>query len=901
VPAPLLEAKLRVPAIRSELVPRSRLLERLSEGLFHDGGFARRLSLISAPAGFGKTTLAGMWARHCRQLEPRLRVAWLSLDEGDGDPALFMGRLRTALRDLVPALGAGPKADGETLMTALLNELADVEDGVLLVLDDYHLAACAGVDRVLALLIDHLPPRLHVAITTRVEPDLPLARLRARGQMAELRAEDLRFDAAEAADFLRRAMRLSLSEEDLAALELRTEGWIAGLQLAALSLRGRADTAAFIESFSGSHRFVLDYLVEDVLLREPEDTRIFLLRTSILDHLCVPLCEAVAGGRGRAMLDSLERANLFILPLDDRREWYRYHRLFAEALRSRLGTDMPQEAAGLHRRASAWYASEGFPEEAIRHALAAGDYAGAAGLIELRWHAMDVEFRSSAWLDWARRLPEDAIRARPVLSAGYGWALLDTGELEASEGRFRDAESPPQGFLVADEEQYRALPSSIAVARAYRALALGDIRGTVDQARRALALAPAGDHQRRTAASALLGLALYAEGELAAAEEAICSCMSIALAAGRLSDALGMTFLLADIRVRLGRLRDAERTYEESLDLARGREEGSLQVTADIHRGMSELLLERGDAEAALEELRLCRELGEEVTLTDWRYRVCIAEAGSAEAGGELREALALLDEAERFHVRTPLPDARPAEALKARVWIKLGESAKALAWAGERGLSVGGELAFLDEFGHLTLARALIARFGAEGDESAIESAASLLARLLGAAEAGGRRGSAIEILALLALAQAARGDLPSSLASLERALGMAEPEGYARVFLGEGLPMTSLLKRLESRTAVPRIKAYIRRLLRSDARDAARRPSSAAGSSISRSPLEPLSEREREVLKLLGTDLSGPEIARELYISINTLRTHTKSIFDKLDVNSRRAAVSRAGALGL
>ena len=897
----LVAAKTRIPATRAEVVPRFRLVERLCDGLSQDGCFARRLTLISAPAGSGKTTLAGLWVRHCLQVDPGLRVAWLSLDEGDRDPALFVSHLRAALQGAAPTAGAAARADGETLMTALLNELADIGRRILLVLDDYHAAAGEEVDSAATLLIDYLPPHLHVAIVTRAEPELPLARYRARGQVVELRAEDLCFDPAEAADFLGRTMNLSITEDEVASLEQRTEGWIAGLQLAALSLRGRGDTAAFISSFAGSHRFVVDYLVEEVLLRETDEVRDFLLRTSILDELCVPLCDAVAGGNGRAMLDALERANLFLVPLDDQREWYRYHALFAEALRSRLATERQAETADLHGRASAWYAREGFPEEAIRHALAARDYGSAASFIELRWHAMDMEYRTAAWLDWARQLPQDIIRSRPVLCLGYGWALLDTGDLEASEEWFRDAENPAPGMLVADEEQYRSLPSSIAVARAYRALASGDIPGTVDQARRAATLAPAGDWLRRTASASLLSLALYADGDLRAAEEAMTSCISITRAAGRLVEALGMVFLLAEIRVSLGRLRDAERACAESLRLATGREEPVLHVTADLHRAMSEILLVRGDLDAAGEELGIGRDQGEEASTTDWRYRVSITEARVAEARGDLQGALELLDEAERFHIRTPLPEVRPVDAMRARIWTRLGDAARALAWASGRGLRIDGPFGFLDEFGHLALARALIARFGADQDEATIGSAISLLERLLAAAETGGRQGSAIEILALLALAQGARGGTAASLGALDRAVGMAEPEGYAGIFLGEGPPMTGLLKKLEPKTAAPLSRTWIRTLLSMSAPGTRQRLSPPEAGAAPPPLLEPLSERELDVLRLLGTDLGGPEIARELYISLNTFRTHTKNIYDKLGVNSRRAAVSRAAALGL
>lgn len=908
VQLPTLAAKLRIPEPTAGLVLRPRLLERLGDGLLRDGAFTRRLTLLSAPAGFGKTTTACLWVRQCRAIEPRPDVAWLSLDESDREPAVFISRLRAALRVECPDLPSTPDASGpdqaahpEALMTALLNELADMERNTLVVLDDYHRAACGEVDRALALLVEYLPPRLHVAVATRTEPDLPLPRCRARGQVAEFRSEDLRFDAAEAADFLRRSMKLEISEDDAAALERRTEGWAAGLQLAALSLRGRSDAAAFIASFSGSHRFVLDYLLEEVLQREPEELRTFLLRTSILDQCCASLCAAVAALDGRALLDAVERANLFLLPLDDRREWYRYHQLFAEVLRARLAQERPSELAGLHSRASAWYADEGCPEEAIRHALLGRDYESAAELIELRWPAMDGEYRSALWLGWARQLPEEAIRARPVLSAACGWALLDTGELEKSEGRFLDAENPPPQFLVADEAQYRSMPAFIAVARAYRALALGDVPGAFGQANRALALVPDQDLKWRTAAGALVGITRYMEGRLPEAEAALLAAMSTARASGRLSESESMAFLLADLRVALGRLREAEQIFEDSSRALARAERRLPLIAAELHRGRGELCLERGDLEAAEEEFRTGRALGEEAALTDWRYRVSLAEARLAEIRGELDDALELLEEAERFHVRTPLPDLRPAGAMRCRIWIRLGRHEQALAWARGQGLSVDRDIGFMEEYGYLTLARALLARFGADGDRDSLEAASRLLGRLLEAAEAGGRRGVAVEILALLALARAAGGDLASALPLLGRAVGLAAGEGYALAFMSEGPAMAGLLRRLQSATAEPAIKAYAGRLLSIGTGGPGRATSpSSRGAGVPALP-EQLSGRELEVLRLLRSDLSGPELARELYISLNTLRTHTKNIFDKLAVNSRRAAVRRAEVLGL
>jgi LuxR family transcriptional regulator, maltose regulon positive regulatory protein len=900
--------KFRLPDLGPDAVPRARLLERLDEGLFAEGRFARRLSLVSAPAGCGKTTLLALWARRCLEHGASVRLAWLSLDEGDKEPAVFVSDLRASLRPALPGLwgavdaAAEPPGGGEAAVTALLNELAEIEERVLIVLDDYHAASCEEVDGLVALFAAYLPPSLHLVIAARADPDLPLPKLRTTGALAELRAEDLRFDEAEAADFLGRRMRLGLSAAEMSALGRRTEGWAAGLRLAAIAIRDRPDASAFVASFAGDHRFVLDYLVEEVLGRVPDELRAFLLRTSVLDRLSVPLCEAVAGGDGRSMLEAALRANLFLTPLDDRREWFRYHGLFADALRSRLAAERPAEIAALHRRASAWYEAALFHEEAIRHAFEGGDIERAAALVEARWEPMDLQARSAAWLEWARRLPAEAIRARPALSAGFGWALLDAGELEESEAWLLAAEEPQPGGDGARDAACSWLPSSIAAARAYRSLASGDIPGTLSQAARAIEAAVPGRLRWSTAAMALMGLARFQEGRLAEAEEMLASCMDAARGTDEHLDFLSVAALLADIRIALGRLHAAERGYEESLSAAGGKGGPRAYVAAELHRGMSEVSLERGDLAGAAERLAIARELGEAATITDWRFRVGLAEARIAEARGEIEEALEILGEAERLHVRTPLPDLRPSDAMKARLWTKRGEVAKALAWARDRGLRADGELVFLDEYAYATLARALIARFGEDGLTTTIEAAVELLSRLIASAEEGGRAGSAIELSAFLALAHDARGDAPSAQAALGRAVLLAEPEGYVRAFLGEGQRMAAMLGRLRAASKTPpQCRAFIdRRLLAESA--AAPRPAGAAARLPGASPLrESLSDRELEVLDLLRGDLSGPEIARELYVSLNTLRTHTRNIFCKLDANSRRAAVRKADSLGL
>jgi len=859
------------------------------------------MALISASAGFGKTTLVSEWIAGCKR-----PVAWLSLDEGDNDPTRFLTYLVAALQTILANIGAGVLAalqspqplPTELLLTTLLNEIAAIPDNFILVLDDYHVIDSEPIDQALTFLLDHMPPQMRLVIATREDPTLPLARLRVRGQLTELRAVDLRFTAAEAADFLNRMMGLNLRDADIAALEARTEGWIAGLQLAALSMQGRSDTAGFIQAFTGSHRFVLDYLAGEVLERQPERVRNFLLQTAILDRLSGSLCEAVTTqDGGRVMLETLERDNLFVVPLDDRRQWYRYHHLFAEVLKTRLIEAQPEQVSSLHRRASAWYEQNGFQPDAVRHALAAEDFVCAAGLIEMAWSAMDLSSHSSTWLGWAKALPDGLICARPVLSVGYAWALLDGGELEASEARLRDAErcleAPTDQMVVVDKEQFRSLPASIATARAYRSLALGDIPGTIKYAQQGLELTPEDDQTRHNEAASLLGLAQYSSGDLEAAERSLADFHTNLRKTGDIQTSIGITFLLADIRVALGRLHEAESSYQQSIRLVTSQGEPMPLGTADLYRGLGELSIERGDLEAAAQYLLTSQKLGEQTATTDWPHRLCVSLARLKEAQGDLEGALALLDEAERVTIRVPLPDVRPVAALKARVRLKQGRLAEAQEWARLQGLSVDDDMRYTREFEHITLARVLIASSKDHREAGSLDEAARLLGRLLQATETGGRLGSAIQILLLQALAFQAQDNLPHALALLERALGLAEPEGYVRIFVDEGEAMRLLLEK-QAHNRDHRLSGYADKLLAAFTQAVA--VPKPANLYQKTGMVEPLSERELEVLKLLRSELSGPEIAQHLSVSINTFRTHTKNIFIKLGVNDRRAAIRRA-----
>lgn len=908
---PILATKLYVPPPRPEVVPRARLTERLNEGL------DRRLTLVCAPAGFGKTTLIGEWVAGL----PR-PAAWLSLDEADNDPARFLAYLVAALRTVAAdigegvlgALGSPQPPPTEALLTVLLNEITTVEDDLILVLDDYHVIDTGAVDDALAFLIEHLPPRMHLVIATREDPNLPLARLRARGQLLEVRAADLRFTPSEAAEFLKGVMGLSLSEKDVAALESRTEGWIAGLQLAALSMRGREDVAGFIRAFAGDNRYVVDYLVEEVLQRQRERVRGFLLKTSILERLSGPLCDAVTGQeRSSALLEALERGNLFVVPLDDRRRWFRYHHLFADVLRARMMEEQPDSAPTLHRRASEWYERNGSPADAIRHALAAGDFGRAADLVEVAALEMLGSGQEDTLFGWLEALPDEVVRTRPVLSAYYAFALFGRGDFEAVEARLRDAErwldtlaetgerreAPSVEMVVVDEAAFGSLPGTIAIARAYIAGARGDVRGTVKHARRALELLPEDDHLWRGAAAALLGIAHWTDGDLEAAHRSFAKGVVHQQMAGHTRFQIAGTHILADIRIAQGRLREAARTYEQSLRVATERGE-PVWGTANLYVGLSELHRERGDLRAAKQHLLRSKELGEHVGLPETRYRWYVALARIKEAQGDLDGALDLLDEAEIQYVESPDPDVRPIAALKTRVWVAQGRLAEALGWAREQGLSDHDDLSYLREFEHITLARVLLARYKSDREERSIHEAMGLLKRLLKAAEEGGRMGSVIEILVLQALAHEAQGDSPSALAPLERALTLAEPEGYVRIFVDEGRPMAGLLSEAVAHGIMPDYAGRLLAVFEAETHES-EEESHLPNTLPARSVVEPLSARELEVLRLIAQGLSNRQISERLFLALSTVKGHNRIIFSKLMVGRRTEAVARARELGL
>jgi LuxR family maltose regulon positive regulatory protein len=888
----LVETKFFLPYARDGLLPRPRLDLVLRAR-------RTRLTLVSAPAGFGKTTLLATWLTASGGGTPD--CAWVSLDESDREATTFWTYVLTALDRAAPStgvaalglLGAGQPI--EVVLTAVLNELSVLPGEVHLVLDDYHLAESPGVQTGMAFLLERLPPQLRLVISTRADPALPLARLRARGELTEVRVADLRFTDDETGAFLATATGLELDPADVTALGARTEGWIASLQLAALSLRDRVDPARFIAGFAGDDRYIVDYLVEEVLDQLPAELRDFLIATAILDRLTGPLCDAVTGTTGGAQtLELLERRNLFVVPLDDQRRWYRYHHLFADVLRSHLlaqHADVPE----LHRRASRWYAEAGAVEDAVRHAVAAGEIGAAAELVELALPELRRDRREGVIRRWVDQLPVEVVDDRPLLAAGFIGALMACNEFDAVGprlGALRDLlERPASELIVVDTAELPRLPGVLESWSAGLALVGGDLAGTIAHADRALTLAADGDHVTTAAGAALSGLAHWAGGDVVAAHRRYETATWDLERAGHIADVLGCSLAVADMELTLGRLVDSARTLERALELAERHGPPPPDVmrgTPDMLVGLSRAAWHRNDLVAAGEFLRRAEELGEAAGLPQHPYRWRVAMARLRAADGAHGDALELLDEAERVYVADFSPQIHPIHATRARVLLASGDVAGAATWAREHHLDAGDELSYLREYEHLTLARVLLAERR--------PAALPLLNRLLAAAEAGGRGGSVIDVELLRSAALRASGSVVLAVDALEHAVELAETEGRVRVFVDAGPAVADSLRELALRSDRP----FVAELLQAIDGIAATAP--APPRPVTTEPfVDPLSDRELDVLRLLGSDLDGPGIARELVVSLNTVRTHTKHIYTKLGVNNRRSAISRAHQLGL
>jgi LuxR family transcriptional regulator, maltose regulon positive regulatory protein len=902
----LVATKFHVP--RAGFLPRPRLLARLARGM------ARGLTVVCTPAGFGKTTLLGDWARRSRR-----PVAWLSLDEADNDPARFWRYLAAALDQLRPGVGAqvGALLHGaeqpplEAAATAVINELSRPGHGeVALVLDDYHLIQAPAVHDSVAFLLDRLPPGLRLLLASRADPPLPLARLRARGQLAELRERDLRFTLEETAAFLGEATGVELPVASVAALQDRTEGWAAGVQLAALSLQGHTDPARFVEAFSGSHRYVLDYLTEEVLARQPEQVVRFLLETSVLDRLSGPLCDVVCGRTGsQRLLEQVERASLFLHPLDDVRGWWRYHHLFADLLRARLQQTEAGRVPELHRRAAEWCEQHGLIDEAIHHALGSGDGTWAARLVEQ--HLGETLGRDESVLleRWLSRLPDEAVRSRPALCLAEGLRQLFLGRLDSVERLLEQAElafdhgQGPREFGVLTEVGMVAeVPAAIALLRAELAGTRGDPEAMVGYARSALAEMGENEQGPRFWARWLAGAeAERMRGRLAEAESAAAELLAEGRAAPDPHPGMVSSFPLGQLQQERGRLTAALQTYREALRLATEGARTSAYQAGLAHLGIAQVLYERNQLEDALQHVTEASALGRQERW--FREHERVSSAWIHQALGEPDSARAAMNEACRLQASPEVSSLwYPAPSERARLLLAQGQPREAERWTDERGLTENDEVSYVRERDHLVLARVLLA-------QRQPEQALGLLQRLHAQAMTQGRTGSLLELQALQALALDATGGRAAALAALAEALALACPEGYVRVFVDEGAPMASLLHRLAAahRTGRAPLPGTVRpgdldRLLQAFQLGAPRAgPHPKRDHATGPGPGELLSDRELQVLGLLAAGKSNPEIAEELVVALDTVKKHVGHILDKLGAANRTQAVARARVLGL
>jgi LuxR family maltose regulon positive regulatory protein len=815
-----------------------------------------------------------------------------------------------------------------SILTTLINEITTVPNDLVLVLDDYHVIEAQPIHEALIFLLDHLPPQMHLVIASRTDPPLPLSRLRTRGQLTELRTADLRFTLNEATTLLNQVMGLKLTVEDVAALEIRTEGWVAGLQLAALAMQSPQGSLApqrqtpehvtsFIASLSGSHRYILDYLVEEVLYQQPPDVQGFLLQTAILDRLTAPLCDAVTGrSDSQAMLEHLDAANLFVVPLDDARRWYRYHRLFADLLRSRLSQTQPDQVSTLHHQASNWYEQRGLIAEAVSHALAANDVERVARLVEGNALAMLDHGELTTLVGWLDTLPDDVVRARPWLCVAHAWALAYAGQLDAVESLLQDAEKTMGE--VAQHVGGLRVTGHIAAIRAYAAVLGGNSSHAVELARKALDCLPAGDLTARSFAATQLAYALRASGDLKAATQAMSEASRISQAVGNSHVAIMALCYLAGLQGTQGQLGQAAATYRVALQLADEcvRQNGrQLPVAGYVYTRMSMILLEWNDLEAATHYaatgLELCQQWGWTELLVD--SYVFLARV--LQAVGDTEGALHAIQRARQAARDVSAWYVAEVEICEVRIRLAQGDVAAAFRWAQTSGLSAGDEFGFQDGFRYRTLARILIAQASSPGADRSdkVEKALGLLTRLLEVEESAGAMLYVVEILVLQALALQAQGEGDRALTTLARALTLAEPEGYVRTFIDEGMPMDALLRQAVARGVVRGTTVeYAGQLLAASKREMQpphrRRettaiPGPASSDPLQRSgpPIEPLSQRELEVLHLLAAGLSNREIAQTLFIVVGTVKNHLKNIYRKLDVHNRTDAVARARDLGL
>ena len=887
VSTPILATKIYIPSSRSNIVLRPRLIDRLNKGLQHTSS----VTLISAPAGFGKTTLVSEWIADCER-----PAAWLSLDEGDNDPTRFLAYLVAALQTIAGNIGEGVLAalhasqlqppPIESVLTELLNEITTIPANFILVLDDYHVIDSKPIDHAVTFLLEHQPPQVHLVIITREDPDLPLARLRAQGKMTELRALDLRFTTSEGAEFLNRIMGLNLVAEDIAALETRTEGWIAGLQLAAISMQGHQDAASFIQSFTGSHHFVMDYLVEEVLQQQSESVQMFLIKTSILDRLCGPLCDAVlldSSAPGQETLEYLERANLFIIPLDNERRWYRYHHLFADLLRQRLHQSFGSTAGStesrvyeLHIHASQWFEDNDLVMEAFRHAAAAKDIERAERLIDGKGIPLHFSGGVTPILGWLESLPPAVMNARPSLWWRHAAMLLINGQTIGVAEKLQSAETALSVIWQGAEpdEKTRGLIGQIAAATATLALTRYDIDTMIAQSHRALEYLHPGNLFTRATANWTLGYAYLLRGERVEARLALTESISLSQAAGAVFSLILATIGLGNVQEVDNELHQAAETYQRVLQWVGDKPQ---QIIGEAHLGLARVLYEWNDLEAAQQHGEQSLQLAKQYERVIDRFLISeVFLARLKLAQGDVESAASILAQADQSARQQNFVHRIPEiAAVQVLTLIRQGNQAAAAHLAQTHKLPISQA--------HVHLA------------QEKPSDALAVLDSWDKHVDAMGWKDERLKVLLLQAVSHQALGKDEKALHLLSSAMELAEPGGFIRIFVDLGAPMARLLSKMKGDDA--RMQEYVHKLLA-----AFNQQQDTLASSFIQQPLvEPLSQREMEVLQLIAQGLSNDEIGKRLFLALDTVKGHNRRIYDKLQVQRRTEAVARARQLGL
>ena len=901
----LLATKLYIPSIRTDLVPRSRLIEKLNNGL------DRKLTLICAPAGFGKSTLVTDWVHSLSLVSPiEHRISWLSLDKNDNAPTHFLIYLISALNQSAEgeiALGKNaltmlqtPQPSIEAVLTSLINDVSAIPDEMVFVLDDYHDIESPPVDDALTFLIEYLPPQLHLVIVTRVDPQLPLARLRARDQLIELRASDLRFTSSEAADFLNRVMGLDLSARDITALEKRTEGWIAGLQLAAISMQGHTDVSAFVNAFTGSHRMVLDYLVEEVLHQQPENIQDFLLQTSILDRLSGSLCDAVwfdpsetsdntdRNARGQHILEHLEHSNLFIIPLDEDRSWYRYHHLFADLLRQRLKQVKPDRLPELHRRASLWYRQQGFRVEAIDHALHSADYEQAIELIDADIEGNYEDVALPTLQRWLSAIPDKMITTYPQMLLLKAWHQFNSGQIETADQSLMDVAQLLESTDQFTSPMLATLSGRALAIRSFIASLRGDFAGSKLFAGQALDLLPATEQAWRSGVTITLGEACAAQGQMADAQHFRAEALKLSQLAGNPFIIMIANMNLAETLWQQGQIMDVIEICERQMQFATDHDLAEAPIIGWLLGLWGAALAELNQVAQALELTQKGAELaerGQDMFYLSYSY---LYQARVLFSAGDWSTAESLLNEMAHTNALAPWV-ATQISAWQIRIWLAEGKLDAATHWLNENSPSIDNELPFVYEADYVAVARVLLA-------QERLDSAVDLLSRLQEVAGLGDRYLRVLELLLLRALAAQSNDDLPQALMLLEKALTLGESKGFIRIFVDEGPALARLLYAALQQDIAP---VYVQRIIAAFPVETPQLTKSRLSNEDEW--VEPLTDREVEILQLLAAGFTNPVIGSKLYLATNTVKAHLRNIYGKLGVNNRTQAVARARALGI